>query len=538
MGLLMGGNMFYATSYGEPSPLKEDRAWRSWLELLLFLDDPDREAFREPRLLPDFLESPVPEEFPIPEDLNQHVLPRFALQDRLEVVITNTDELQAATLRVLPGVCDGFLPDLPPGAVHLDRGALEGELEGVPVHLLKEGTAHPKGHVVRGPSEFQDFAENLVEHPVVHAIPLDDPDLRMEHLEPFPVHGVTEALSEDIQDPSHHNRGMSGVRANDQGALHGQDLVPEFPAPDVLAGVIDVVGIADAGYDTVPVLVQHVGERFPLALPSPGGHRAVLRGRDGVPAHGGAVVLHRGHDAGEVIRPLEVREVGRSPDACALYGGGPAEPEIVKLVGEEGGVPAALRGPENQALHLPAEGSHGRRIPGLDQKGLQVVREPPEFRASVLHRHQDIVTGDHHALRNRPDANRELPAVVLQEVVPTLLVHQGAAEMPVEEGLGEVDVVPGHDRSREVALQDVLEAEEDRLPGEPVRSASPGLKVGVDGLGPRRVLRPMSHLVAVSQAEDVRGEGHDFSGAARRMCGGGTERSNFSPRAFSAIVRA
>ena len=142
----------------------------------------------------------------------------------------------------------------------------------------------------------------------------------------------------------------------------------------------------------------------------------------------------------------------------------------------------------------------GHRVPDLHQERLHVVRQPEALRIRVFDRHQDIFHADHRPLGHRLDGEGEPALVLIDDVLPALSVElEAGREVALVVGRGLVDARLRHDFPREVALQEILQAEKTDL----VVLAAPALKVGVHGLGPRRVLSPVAHLVRVREEEEV-----------------------------------
>src|ERR1700757_3959665 len=71
--------------------------------------------------------------------------------------------------------------------------------------------------------------------------------------------------------------------------------------------------------------------------------------------------------------------------------------------------------------------------------------------------------------------------------------------MPVDEALRLGNVFFNHDRSAEISLQVVLEAEEDRL----LEHSPARFQIAVNKLSPRRILLPMRELVTIRLKNEV-----------------------------------
>ena len=90
--------------------------------------------------------------------------------------------------------------------------------------------------------------------------------------------------------------------------------------------------------------------------------------------------------------------------------------------------------------------------------------------------------------------------MVLADVLPHGPVEQPLApEVQVCNRLGLVDLRPCDDLAFEVALEVVLEAEENNV----LPVAAPRLVVRVDGLGFWRILLPVGDLVTVGQQDQI-----------------------------------
>mmetsp|Transcript_102420 Transcript_102420/g.330447 ORF Transcript_102420/g.330447 Transcript_102420/m.330447 type:complete len:231 (-) Transcript_102420:69-761(-) len=165
-----------------------------------------------------------------------------------------------------------------------------------------------------------------------------------------------------------------------------------------------------------------------------------------------------------------------------------------------------LQVPGDDFLLLSALRAHRRGVPELDQQGLQVVRQPKAFIVGVLQREEHVLVVDHCALGNSLDDDRQVAAMLLDDVLPGAAIKQllieapdGVREVDLKVLLGLLDLRFGDDRADHVLLQVVLQTEEANL----FVSSSSALEVAVDLGGSRRVLQVVGHLVGVREHDDI-----------------------------------
>ena len=96
----------------------------------------------------------------------------------------------------------------------------------------------------------------------------------------------------------------------------------------------------------------------------------------------------------------------------------------------------------------------------LDEQRLQIVGKPIACRVGVDHREEYVGGGDDGALGDGLDEDRQVPLVLLEDVLPPFLVEVAWGHVIAYHLLGLVNLVLRHDGAAEVALDKVLQAEE------------------------------------------------------------------------------
>mmetsp|Transcript_67018 Transcript_67018/g.143350 ORF Transcript_67018/g.143350 Transcript_67018/m.143350 type:complete len:202 (-) Transcript_67018:840-1445(-) len=187
---------------------------------------------------------------------------------------------EATLLRGLPRVGDGVFEDLPGLAVDNDLRALEGDLEGVAIHLLEQGPSAAEGDVLGREALFLKPLQDLGDGLVIHAIALNQSDVIRQDLVSCRRHGdvLRKLLAKNLHDLHARVRRVPAVRADDQAAPlvpadAALDHVLQLSAPVLLARRPDVEGVAYASYKAIWVLLEHIPHRIHLALYTPGGDR-------------------------------------------------------------------------------------------------------------------------------------------------------------------------------------------------------------------------------------------------------------------------
>jgi len=184
--------------------------------------------------------------------------------------------------------------------------------------------------------------------------------------------------------------------------------------------------------------------------------------------------------------------MGTASDARGLDRGRTTEAEVMELEVDPGGVAGLREIPEDDPLHLAALRRYRARVPDLAEQRFKVVGQPRKLEVGVHHRHHHVVSWHRRPLRNSPDLDRQTPAVDVDDPLPAGLVEQACVAEVERELLAHLlDVLGRYDWAREIALCDVLEAEEDDLR----ELAASALVEGVDPLRLRRVLPEVRHLV-------------------------------------------
>lgn len=453
----------------------------------------------------DGVEGLVGEELPIPEDLPHHVswdagpistVAAIRLTHRLdstaELIL---DEFQATALAVLARVRDGLLEDATPFAGDSSGTALEGELMGVPVHLLEQPAPHPEDDVLGAYAEaclhhrLTDFLDHVVGDPVS----VNDAHLGVEDAVALGILGATEGLPEHLETLDGHLGRVAGVGPDHESPTTRHNPVVELDAEDILDSVVNIITV---GYHrenrTFRALVEEVAVCFVFIRTAPDGRGAVLGCHHTVAADVGLVVFHRVLDAREGVRAQEVHEVGRAADASRFLARDSAVAEVVQAEGTDAsaGEVAILR---DEALDLPGESADADGIPDLHQKRLTEVRDERNFGIRVLHGHKHIPCGNDQTFGHSLDDDGDVAVVLLADVHPAGLIEVLVTEDLLAEVLGLGNHLGGDPHTHEVLLENRLETVEHRL----LRHATSALQVGVNDLRLGRILHVVGFLVRV-----------------------------------------
>mmetsp|Transcript_19259 Transcript_19259/g.45582 ORF Transcript_19259/g.45582 Transcript_19259/m.45582 type:complete len:249 (-) Transcript_19259:147-893(-) len=222
----------------------------------------------------------------------------------------------------------------------------------------------------------------------------------------------------------------------------------------------------------------------------------------------GVVILLGAQQRRHGVGAQKVHQVPGPTHCRALHRGHPTETEVVELeagaVGDSPlGVAGLLQGLVDGQLLVAAVGRHGHRVPHLDQQRLQEVGKPEALWICVHHGEERRLHRHHHALRQGLDGDRQAASVLFQDVLEALFVEKTIALEVLRAKLGGlVDLGARDDLAREVALDEVLQAEEhDLVPLLALTAAA--LKVAVDVLSSLGILLPMAELVAVRGQDQI-----------------------------------
>ncbi len=176
---------------------------------------------------------------------------------------------ETASLGALAGIRDGILHGVAPAAIDADGGALEGKLHGIAVHLLKQAAAGAEGDVIGGPAGRFGGGKDRSERGAIDAVALDDSHVRVEDLEALGIGGKAKSRAEQVQDLHDDGRRIAAVRAHHKYTVAREYLLTQLTAPQLFAGVEDVVGIRDHGHEPRRKCGQHVPEGIHLMLTTP-----------------------------------------------------------------------------------------------------------------------------------------------------------------------------------------------------------------------------------------------------------------------------
>ncbi len=239
------------------------------------------------------------------------------------------------------------------------------------------------------------------------------------------VHREAELLAQDVEHFHHDFRRIARVGTYHEGAVPHQDLLLQTCAPDVGAGVVDVVAVRDARDHTRRELVEQILERIALVLAAPRRNRGVLCSGDRIARHTLAIVLPCESVGLECVRAFPVHQVRHAADARGLDRSRSAETEVVQLVVDELRSAVLNQVPEHDLLHLATLGGYRRRIPHHRQDGLEVLVQPVGLgsRVGVLDGHEHVLGRHDRAFRNGLDESRNPAAVLVEDVLPASTVE-------------------------------------------------------------------------------------------------------------------
>mmetsp|Transcript_50323 Transcript_50323/g.117410 ORF Transcript_50323/g.117410 Transcript_50323/m.117410 type:complete len:231 (-) Transcript_50323:228-920(-) len=214
-----------------------------------------------------------------------------------------------------------------------------------------------------------------------------------------------------------------------------------------------------------------------------------------------SVVALCAHEGCDCVGAHEIHQVGSSSQSSRLHGGDPAKAKIMQFEGA-----ASRNGPHlvagglelsmDRQFLIAAVRTNRHGIPDLHQESFQEIGQPEALWICVHHREKGGAGGHHHPFWDGFDGYGQLAPMSFQDVLEALLVEEA---IPVKvlraQGLCFIDLLLGDDFSQQVALDEILEPEEDHLV--PTAVAASAFKVAVHVLGAWRVLLPMAELVAV-----------------------------------------
>jgi hypothetical protein len=147
-------------------------------------------------------------------------------------------------LDFLPGSVTGFLETGVDVAVDDGVAQLHGHLLGVPINLAEESAAHADHVVLRAVVVVRGDLEHVLDAVVVHAVALNQPDAWSEFLVALAGLAESELLGKDVGALRDDYLRVAGVGADDHLAVPFANLLSELAADDVLAEVVDVIGVA------------------------------------------------------------------------------------------------------------------------------------------------------------------------------------------------------------------------------------------------------------------------------------------------------
>src|SRR4029077_16011031 len=141
------------------------------------------------------------------------------------------EQNKSSSSRIFPRVTYGLLVNIVPLAMDVNRGTLQREAQGIAINLLEKRTTHAETPVIHGPALAGQLKNHILNGVVVHAIALDEPDMRRDHLPALAVHFVTELFGRDVENLFEDGDRIAAVRANDQRAITMHDFFPQLAAP-------------------------------------------------------------------------------------------------------------------------------------------------------------------------------------------------------------------------------------------------------------------------------------------------------------------
>src|SRR5258707_966194 len=115
--------------------------------------------------------------------------------------------------------------------IDADRGAFQREAQRVAIDLLQERAAHSEAPVVHGPASAGQLENHILNGVVVHAIALDEADLRRDPLPALSVDFVAEFFGGDVENSFEDSNRIAAVGTNDERAFALHHLVAQSAAP-------------------------------------------------------------------------------------------------------------------------------------------------------------------------------------------------------------------------------------------------------------------------------------------------------------------
>src|SRR5579863_252603 len=344
---------------------------------------------------------------------------------------------------------------------------------------------------------------------MVNTITPEDADTRRKHLVALVVFADAEFLGENIQHAERDRYWIARVGADHNLALATAYAFAVRAADDVGGEIKDVVGVADEGKNARGHFIQSVLNelRFVLALPHRG--NGVLRGEHRVTRHftsvcSVAVELLDVINSGQRIRALEVDKVSRRTDAHDEIARDATPTEVVKLIGQGGEVVRRVRKKfGDDFLGVTGLGRNARAVPRMLQNRFGPTRNPCTLIAGVLHRPHDVLHGDWETLFDRTNIEREVAAVLVDDVTPALFIEGTVGhEMQARFVLRFLNVGNRGELALDVADQVALKIEQH---GVRILTTTSLVVVKHFG-GARNDESPVTNLVAISLVQRTRPE--------------------------------
>src|SRR6266403_351096 len=238
------------------------------------------------------------------------------------------------------------------------------------------------------PGELRGNILNGVE---VDAVALDKAHARNGGLPAFAVYFVAEFLADNLEEFLEDGDGFAGIRANHQRAFSLEDFVAQPAAPEIADGIVNVVGIADAGDETLGAVCEDVGVSVQLVGFAPSGDSGMLGSGDAI---GRAIHWIAAREIRRIelveelngrkrVRAEKIQQMRGAADGGGFLGRDAAESEVVQLEGKERGIAGAHEGFADDLLDRTRERGDGDRIPDLDEKRFRPVGEPVELGVGV-----------------------------------------------------------------------------------------------------------------------------------------------------------
>src|SRR5204862_3234792 len=158
-----------------------------------------------------------------------------------------------------------------PLAIAVDGGTFQCELQRVAVDLLQQRAAHAVAPDILRPAFAGELRGDVLDGVVVDAIALDEAHARNSRLPAFAVYFVAEFLADNFEEFLEDADSVAGIRANHEHALALKNFIAQRSAPEIAHGIVDIVGIADAGDDSFRAVCEDVGVRVQLMRLAPCG---------------------------------------------------------------------------------------------------------------------------------------------------------------------------------------------------------------------------------------------------------------------------